>query len=151
MKLADTDTHTPYQANARRGFTLMEVMISLTLFILLSIGVLGSITTLHSVSRRQATYHSASALVMQELETIRSLNYSPPNTPFTVNNTELKKKKSVSLNSSGTDYMVDVTIVSIFELKSSGHLVTVTATYTLSDKPVTIEMTTLINQYSSTS
>jgi len=138
------------QENPRRGFTLVEVMITLTLFILMSIGVFGSITTLHNISRRQATYNTVLALVMQEQEAIRSLSYTPPVAPFTADGTKTKQEKSASLNSSGTDYLVDVTLVSTFELKSSGHLVTVTATYTLNGNTSTIETTTLINEFSST-
>ena len=139
------------KATTRRGFTLVEVMISLTLFILMSIGVFGSITTLHQISRRQATYNSVSALVMQEQEAIRSISYSPPNAPFTADDTKTTQEKSVSLNASGTSTMVDVILISTFVLKSSGHLVTVSATYTLNGKSTTIETTTLINQFSSTS
>ena len=128
----------------------MEVMISLSLFTLLSAGVFASITTLHNISRRQATYSSVLALVIQEQEAIRSLDYSPPNVPYTVaKHTSAPQQKSVSLNSAG-DYMVDVAIVSTFEPELSGHLVTVSATYTFNGKSVTIETTTLINKHSST-
>lgn len=142
-------------AHPRNGFTLVEVMISMTLFILMSLGVLAAITTLNGITHRQSTYGSVLALVMQEQERIRSIDYNPPIAPFLANEDddphEIEVEKSVSLNSSGTDTMVDVVLVSQFEMKSSGHLVTVTATYTLHGKPVTVEMVTLINNYSSTS
>lgn len=145
---------TEYKVSSRRGFTLVEVMITLTLTMLISIGVFGTITTLHQISRSQAVYNSVLALVMQEQEAIRADGYTTPSTRYpsgATPNIETDTSKSVSLNSSGTDTLVDVTLVSSFVTASSGHLVTVSATYTYSGKTITIETTTLINNFSSTS
>ena len=137
----------------QRGFTLVEVMITLTLFILMSIGVFGSITVLHQISRRQATYSSVLALVIQKQEAIRADGYTTPSARYTsdVEGISEQQEKSVSWNASGTESSVDVTIVSTFKVASGGHLVTVSATYIYNDNSTTIETTTLINNYSSTS
>ena len=141
-----------YIKKPQRGFTLVEAMISLTLFLLMSIGVFASITTLHHISRRQATYSSVLALVIQEQEAIRADGYTPPDDRYTSNSagTNEEKELSVSYNSSGTNAIVDVTLVSTFKVASGGHLVTVSATYIYNGKSTTIETTTLINKYSST-
>jgi hypothetical protein len=114
-------------------------------------GVLAAITTLDKISRSQATYSSVHALVMQELEAIRSIDYTPPNSPYTVGKNTTTQKKSTSISASGDTYMVDVTLVTNYEMVSSGHLVTVVATYETQGRLVTIETTTLINDYSTTS
>ena len=141
-----------HKVKPQRGFTLVEVMISLSLFTLLSAGVFASITTLHNISRRQATYSSVLALVIQEQEAIRADGYTPPDDRYTSNSagTSEEKELFVSYNSSGTNAIVDVTLVSTFKVASGGHLVTVSATYIYNGKSTTIETTTLINKYSST-
>ncbi len=141
-----------HKVKPQRGFTLVEVMISLSLFTLLSAGVFASITTLHNISRRQATYSSVLALVIQEQEAIRADGYTAPDVRYTSNSagTSEEKELSVSYNSSGTNAIVDVTLVSTFKVASGGHLVTVSATYIYNGKSTTIETTTLINKHSST-
>ncbi len=141
------------KVSPQRGFTLVEVMITLTLFTLMSIGVFGSITVLHQISRRQAVYSSVLALVMQQQEAIRADGYTAPNARYPAGNTPNTEsnKLTVSLDSSGTNGTVDVVLLSTFTTASSGHLVTVSATYTYNGKSTTIETTTLINNYSSTS
>lgn len=141
----------PIRLPSTNGYTLVEVMISFSLLILISIGIFGSIHTLHQISRQQATYASVLALVIQEQEAIRSLHYAPPNLPFSAETQSMTQMKSVSLNSAGEDYRVQVSIVRRFELLSSGHRVTVAATYLINGHPITIETTTLINKYSSVS
>ena len=64
-------------------------MITLTLFTLMSIGVFGSITVLHQISRRQAVYSSVLALVMQQQEAIRAAGYTAPNARYPAGNTPI--------------------------------------------------------------
>jgi hypothetical protein len=90
---------------------------------------------------------------MQKQEAIRADGYTTPSARYTsdVEGISEQQEKSVSWNASGTESSVDVTIVSTFKVASGGHLVTVSATYIYNDNSTTIETTTLINNYSSTS
>ena len=135
---------------SRRGFTLVEIMVSLVLFVILATGVLGSITTMHKIARTQATYNSVMALMMSEQEAIRGQSYAPPEAPFTASTTKTEQTKSVSLSPDGKQYMVDVTLVTVIEPVASGHKVTVTATFPQGGRTPSISTTTLINKYSST-
>ena len=137
------------KANSASGFTLVEVMISLVLFVFLAMGALGTTTMMHEIARRQATYNSVLALVVSEQDSVRALPYTPPDAPFIAFKHETKQRKSVSLNAEGNKYMVDVALMTVFEPISTGHKVTVTASYHLNGDSPVISTTTLINEHSS--
>ena len=137
------------QIRCRRGFTLVEVMVTVVLFVVLATGVLGTITTMHKISRHQATYNSVMALVLSEQETIRGQSYAPPTAPFTAVETKTSQVKTVSLNPDGTQYMIEVRLVTTIEPISSGHKVTVIGSYSQNGRSPSISTTTLINKYSS--
>ncbi|MGB0258824.1 MAG: type II secretion system protein [Coraliomargarita sp.] len=132
------------------GFTLIEVMVSMTLLVFLAVGVLSAIGTMHNIARRQASYNSVLALVMSEQERLRAESYLPPNEPFTAEKTTLTSAKSVSFNPDGTAYLIDVTLSTDIEPVSNGHKVTVTGTYVFSGKTVRVSTSTVINQFTST-
>lgn len=120
------------------------------LFVLLAVGAMASITAMHNIARRQATYSSVLALVMSEQERIRAEAYVPPNEPFTSEETVLTAEKSVSLNADGTAYMIDVILTTEIEPVASGHKVTVTASYVFSGTALSVSTSTVVNQFSST-
>ena len=138
----------PSRKSLKRGMTLVEVVVSITLFFFLCIGGIGGLTTLHKMSRKQSTYNSVMALVVGKQEEYRSKGYAPPLTPFTDATTTSTETKAVSLNATGSESMVDVTLTSTIEPVSSGHLVTVTATYPSGNRTATVASSTVINNYS---
>ena len=138
-----------FPINKENGFTLMEAMIVLTLFMLLSMGILATITTLQRISHSQAIYNSVLALVMQEQETLRSIDYNPPNAPFTSFSNTVTTNKSVSTpNKDGTTRAVDVTLNTTYLPTIGGHLVTIVADYTLTGRTISIRSETLVNSFS---
>ena len=130
------------------AFTLVEVVVTLTLFVLLSAGVLAAITTFHKMARSQATYNSAFALVIREQDALRAEKYAPPQSPFTNVQTSTTTTQSVSSNASSTAYLTEVTIVREIEPVSTGHLVTISANYIFQGRNIEISTTTVINKYS---
>ena len=136
------------QTSSRRGFTLVELMVTVVLLVLLATGVLGSITTMHKLAKKQATYNSVMALVMSEQEAIRTNSYNPPTAPFTAEESKTVEKKYVSLDPDKDDFSLEVSLVTKIEPISSGHKVTISGTYSYGDTTPTITTTTLVNKYS---
>ncbi|MBI2517267.1 MAG: prepilin-type N-terminal cleavage/methylation domain-containing protein [Opitutae bacterium] len=132
----------------QRGLSLVEVVIALTLFSLLLIGGLSALTTMHGTARRQGVYNSALALVESKQEWFRAQNYAPPAAPFLSTANTVTDTVPITLSEGGGSIVVNVTLTSTVSVVSSGHLVTVVATYTYQNKPVTITTQTVINEHS---
>jgi len=132
----------------KKGMTLVEVVVSLTLFFALSIGGLKAITSLHNLARSQSTYNSVLALVVGKQESFRSELYAPPTAPFTDSVVTQTETLSVSLDASGANEMVSVAMVSTITPVSSGHLITVAASYAINGRSATVSTETVFNEYS---
>lgn len=133
---------------ADRGLSLVEVTIALTLMGLLMVSGLTAISTMHGTARRQGVYNSALALVESKQEWFRSQIYTPPTAPFLSTTNTITEVIPVTLSESAGTIVVNVTLTSTVSVVSSGHLVTVVATYTYQNKPATISTQTVINEHS---
>ena len=132
----------------RRGMTIVETIIALTLVLLLVAGAQSVTITMLRTARRQGVYNSALALVENKNEWFRTQAYAPPASPFLASTNTIVDTVPVTLSDSGTSVTVTVTVTSTVSVVSSGHLVKIVATYTYLNKPVTITTQTVINAYS---
>lgn len=134
---------------AIQGFTLIETALTMALLVLLCVGTLGAILEMQVSSKRTADYTSAMAVAEAKLSDIRAVFYNPPNSPFTYGTVYVTNQDSVALNQAGTTFMIPGTVVSKIEYEGRiGHLVTVTATFQTSGKPMTATLQAMVNSYS---
>lgn len=131
------------------AFSLIEVMIVMSLVTVMMITGFGAIFSMDLCSRRLADYTAATAIVEAKVQDIRAATYAPPNANFGTNTITITNSDSVSLNQAGTTFTVRGTLVSKIQPVASGHLVTVTGTFV---EPrganMTVSMQTLVNKYS---
>jgi type II secretory pathway pseudopilin PulG len=131
------------------GFTIVETVLAMTLTLLLCISTLGAILEMQFSSKRVADYAGAMAVAEAKVQDIRSVYYNPPNWPFTTGTVYVTNQNSISLNQAGTTFQIPGTVISKIDYQGSlGHLVTVTATFNVSRKPVTATLQTIVNSYS---
>ena len=145
----------------RRGFTLVEILVSASLFaIMAASATLGMMTTFKQ-AHAQSVYNSVSFLVESELERLRSIPYFVPNSTFLSSSNDadpIVTNKLLKIDKDNSSKTIPVTIQTItvphFESDAYatsnlvGHMVTVTASYTLGGRTFSLSAETLINQYS---
>ena len=131
------------------GFTLVETVLAMALTVLLCVSTLGAILEMQMSSKRVADYTGAMAVAEAKMQDIRSVYYNPPNWPFTNCTIYVTNQNSISLNQAGTTFQIPGTVISKFDYQGSlGHLVTVTATFNTTHKPITATLQTVVNSYS---
>ena len=137
-------------ARGMRGFTLVEVMVTMFLMVILITATLGSIMTMQSSASRVADYNSAMAILEAKANDVRAVYYNPPNYPFTTKTVFITNSYSIDLNSAGATFQVPGTIITQIQYCGSmGHLVTITANFQSAGSagPVTTTLQTLVNKY----
>lgn len=130
------------------GFTLMEVMVSMLLLGILMIAAFGGLFSMDLCSRRLGDYTAAIAIVEAKVQDIRGMNYNPPNSPFKASTVYITNSTPISLNKGGTIFKVPGTVVSEIKPVASGHLVTVTGTFSEPRGVLTASLQTVVNQFS---
>ena len=134
---------------AIQGFTLVETALTMALVVLLCVGTLGTILEMQVSSKRTADYTSAMAIAEAKLADIQAVWYRPPISPFIYGTVYVTNHDSIALDKAGTTFLIPGTVVSKIENQGRiGHLVTVTATFQTSGKPMTATLQTMINSYS---
>ena len=130
-----------------RAFTLLEVMLTMSLVVVLIASSMSALLYLNSASARLADHTAAMAAVQGRVEAIRAATYNPPNAPFfTATEVKLTNVVSVAVGKNG-DYLEPGTIVSTITPSAAGHLVTVTGTFQARGVPLVITMQTLVNRF----
>jgi type II secretory pathway pseudopilin PulG len=131
---------------AMRGFTLAETVMTTALVVLLTVSTLATILEIQLSSKRVADYTSATAVAEAKLQDIRAVYYNPPNWPFTYGTVYVTNQNSIALSQAGTSFQIPGTVISKIDWQGSlGHLVTVTATFQTTHKPVTATLQTVVN------
>jgi type II secretory pathway pseudopilin PulG len=131
------------------GFTIVETVLAMALTVLLCISTLGAILEMQLSSKRVADYTGAMAVAEAKVQDIRAVYYNPPNYPFTLGTVYVTNQNSIALNQAGTTFQIPGTVISKIDYQGSlGHLVTVTATFNVSRKPITATLQTVVNSYS---
>jgi len=115
----------------------------------LCVSTLGAIMEMQVSSKRVGDYTSVMRVAEAKIQDIRAVYYNPPNYPFTLGTVYVTNQNSISLNQAGTTFQIPGTVISKIDYEGSlGHLVTVTATFTTSRKPITATLQTVVNGYS---
>lgn len=131
------------------GFTIVEAVVTMTLLLLLIMSTLATILETQFSSKRVADYTSAMAVAEAKIQDIRAVYYNPPIWPFTYSTVYVTNQNTMSLNQAGTTFQIPGTVISKIDYEGTmGHLVTVTATFQTSGKPVTATLQTVVNSYS---
>jgi prepilin-type N-terminal cleavage/methylation domain-containing protein len=133
-----------------RGFTLVEVMVTMFLLVILVTATLGSIASMQQSSTRVSYYNAAMAILEAKANDVRAVYYNPPNYPFTTGSTvTITNQYNVALNESATTFLIPGTLVTRIQYCGSmGHLVTITANFQASGLPLTASLQTFVNKYS---
>ena len=135
--------------SATAGFTIVETVLAMALTVLLCTSTLAAILEMQFSAKRVADYTSAMAVAEAKVQDIRAVWYNPPNAPFTLGTVYITNQNSIALNQAGTSFDIPGTVVSKIEYQGSlGHLITVTATFQKSGKPITATLQTVVNKYS---
>ena len=134
--------------SAKKGYTLVEVIIVMGLLTLLMATAASSIATGRNISRRLSDFTAATTVVQAKLQDIRAATYNPPNSPFTSAVVVLTGTSSIALDQAGAKFIVPGTITSRIEPVTAGHLVTVTGTFQTRRQPITVSLQTVVNKYS---
>lgn len=131
------------------GFTIVEAVVTMTLLLLLIMSTLATILETQFSSKRVADYTSAMAVAEAKIQDIRAVYYNPPIWPFTYSTVYVTNQNTMSLNQAGTTFQIPGTVISKIDYEGTmGHLVTVTATFQTSGKPITATLQTVVNSYS---
>jgi type II secretory pathway pseudopilin PulG len=139
------------RSGAIQGFTLIETALTMALLVLLCVGTLGTILQMQVSSKRTADYTSAMAIAEAKLLDIRGVYYNPSATGsnFNYGTIYITNQDSIALNKAGTTFEIPGTVVSKIEYQGRiGSLVTVTATFQTSGKPMTATLQSVVNSYS---
>jgi type II secretory pathway pseudopilin PulG len=146
----DRPGRTDARTRAMAGFTIVETVLAMALIVLLCTSTLAAILEMQFSSKRVADYTSAMAVAEAKVQDIRAVYYNPPNsTYFTLGTVYVTNQNSIALNQAGTTFSIPGTVISKIEYQGSlGHLVTVTATFKKSGKPITATLQTVVNKYS---
>ena len=131
-----------------KGFTLVEVLVVITLLTLLMGAAASSIASGKLIARRLSDYTAALSLVQAKVDDIRAANYNPPTSPFGASAVVLTNATSIDLNQAGTAFVISGTVTSTITPVTAGHLVTVTGTFQTRRKPITVSLQTVVNKYS---
>lgn len=130
------------------AFTLLEVMVVMTLLMALIIGVAAAVSTGNTASKRLSEYTAAMAVVEAKMNDIRVATYNPPNSPFGSTALTFTGSSSIDLNESGAQFTVTGTVTTKTEPVTAGHLVTVTGTFQTRRTPITVTLQTVVNKFS---
>ena len=133
---------------AKRGFTLVEVMVVMALVTILIAAGFGATYSMDLCSRRVADYTAVMAVVDAKVQDIRAVYYNPPNYPFRSSVVYVTNSDSISLDKAGTTFKVSGTLISRIEPVTGGHLVTVTGTFQEPRKPIVVTIRTAVNKFS---
>lgn len=159
MKISNqrNGTQAGWPAHARRrphglgraGYTLIEVMTSITLLLTLVIACSLGIFTMLKMSGRTADYTAATAVIEAKIQDIRAATYNPPNYPWATNTIYMTNVDSVALDKAGVSFKVPGTLIAKIEPSGTlGHLVTVTGTFASPGKSFVISLQTVVNKFS---
>ena len=138
-------------ASAVQGFTLVEAVLTMALVVLLIVGTMGTILEMQVSTKRVADYTSAMAIAEAKLLDIRAVYYNPSATAtnFNFGTVYVTNQDSLALDKAGTTFLIPGTVVTKIDYQGRlGHLVTVTATFQTSRKPMSATLQTVINSYS---
>ena len=130
------------------GFTLIEILPSMTLMMMLILSGMFGIMTLNKMSNRLADFTAATAVVEAKMQGIRQATYNPNSAPFNSVTMNFTNTHSIALNETGNTLKVTGTIVSKFEPVSTGHLVTVTGTFNGPGLPIVVVLQSVVNEFS---
>ncbi len=131
----------------RQGFTLMEIMITMGLFLILIVGSFSAILFFRGSAARLATYTAAAAAVEGRIEAIRNATYNPPNTPFKSSTVNTNYNEAIWLAKGGTNFLVPGTVACQIRPVTGGHLVTATGTFATPGRPTVITLQTIVNKF----
>lgn len=129
------------------GFTLIEVMVVMLLLTTLLISSAAGLVAMDRSSRRLADHTAAMAVAEAKMHSIRAASYVPPTAPFGPSTVYLTNSSSIALAKAGTNYLVRGTVISKIQPVSSGHLVTVTATFQEPNQPISVTLQSVVNRY----
>jgi len=135
-------------ARLARGFTLIEIMITVALLLILMVSSLSAILFFRGSAARLATYTAAGAVVEGRVEAIRSATYNPPNYPFTASTVTSNFNETIWLSKKGTNFLVPGTVQCQIKPVTGGHLVTATGTFATPGKPTVVSLQTIVNKFS---
>jgi type II secretory pathway pseudopilin PulG len=130
------------------AFTLVEVLIVMLLLTMLVVAAGSGIMAMDRSSRRLADYTAAMSVIEAKIHSIRAATYNPPSYPFGTNILYLTNTSSVALSQAGTNFLVTGTVISKIQPVASGHLVTVTGTFSEPSQSFSVTLQSLVNRYS---
>lgn len=130
------------------AFTLVEILVVITLVVMLLIAAVGAITLLDRTSRRQAHYTTALEVAQGKLDELLAKPYNPPNVPFTSANYTERQAVTMSVNRQGTAISSQALVTTSLEPVLNGHVATVVVAYTNYHQPASVQLQTLINKLS---
>ena len=138
----------PVVGAGEQAFTLVEVLIVMGLVMILVTAGMGAILAMDLCTRRTGDYNAALAVVEAKIEDIRAATYNPPNSPWKSTPVYLTNSSSVALDEAGVTFKVPGKLISKIEPVASGHLVTVTGTFSEPKRALTLSLQTVVNKYS---
>lgn len=131
------------------GFTLVETVVVLALLTMVVASAVTATIEMQISSTRTSEVTSAMSVLEAKIQDIRGVYYQKGVYPFANTNVYITNQDSMVLNQAGTAFLVPGTVVSKIEpAGSSGHLVTVTATFSTPRIGLTQTVQTVVNQYS---
>jgi Tfp pilus assembly protein PilV len=150
MKIARHNHHGGARSGRRpgpAGFTMIEALIALSLFMLMMGAGFAAILTLDRSSRWLADHVSAAAIAGGRMEEVRSWPYSPPAAPFGSSTVTLTTTESIALDKAGVSFRLPGTVTTLIQPVAAGHLVTVTASFTNGSHRVSAQVQTVLNKH----
>jgi prepilin-type N-terminal cleavage/methylation domain-containing protein len=129
------------------AFTLIEVLVVMALLTILLIAGFSGIYSMDLCSRRLGDYTTVISVVESKIQDIKAASYNPPNYPFG-STIYLTNTDAIALDRAGATFKVPGTVISKIEPVAGGHLVTVTATFSEPQRPLTVTLETIVNKYS---
>ena len=134
------------------GFTLVEVVIVVALFLMLMIGTFNALTLNYRATKRQAEIETALQAAQGKLESYRGRRYTYPGPDFSTNSYVLSSTVDIALDQYGSKIVTKApmtTTVAPFKYGTNnvGHLVTTSITLTNGKPARTITLKTLVNEF----
>jgi len=136
-------------SGAHGAFTIIEVLVVITLLSILILAALNSMYAMDRAAQRQSYYTAALALTQGKIEEVKGYVYNPPTEPFGASNYVTTSDISLSLADSGTSQAMDGTMTTTYAAKTEGHLITVSVTVsTPYGQDIVTSLESMINGYS---